>query len=85
MAQPHRYLEVLRNAFNTGASLYGSAARKQKNIQNALMGIGAFANIFKNFKKSKYQDMIDTANMDNWIQLGKAKNKISKLKPEYDT
>ena len=43
MAQPHRYLEVLRNAFNTGASLYGSASRKQKNIQNALMGIGAFA------------------------------------------
>ena len=85
MAQPHRYLEVLRNAFNTGASLYGSAARKQKNIQNALMGIGAFANIFKNFKKSKYQDMIDTANMDNWIQLGKAKNNISKLKTEYDT
>ena len=85
MAQPHRYLEVLRNAFNTGASLYGSAARKQKNIQNALMGIGAFANIFKNFKKSKYQDMIDTANMYNLIQLGKAKNNISKLKTEYDT
>ena len=57
---------------------------KQRRRENALMGTSIALGLIGNFKRNKYLEKADQASIDQWINMGKARNDIAELKREKE-